>query len=109
MVRTPPTLAALALLVAGCGRGPGPARTSAHADPPQVAARADALMAGSPSCSGRGCHGDFEEPKAEPYRYAYTCFLHNDPHTNAYRSLEGELGQEIGKKLGIDPTRDERC
>lgn len=110
MFRTSLGIALLVSPMIGCGQPAGsgswPPVTAAA---PPGGGPAAGVLTGTPSCSNRGCHGDFERDKAEPFKHAYTTWLAHDPHTNAYRSLESKLGQEIGAKLGIDPTRDERC
>jgi hypothetical protein len=103
----------LPLLAAGCGgdvkrSGPLPK------DPPQVAAEKTSKhpLTGTLSCSGRGCHADFERPDVKdqpPSRFSYTRWLHDDPHARAYKVLFEPLAQEMGKKLGINVTEDARC
>jgi hypothetical protein len=82
-------------------------------DPPQVGPESTAPLTGTLSCSGRGCHADFERPdlKDQPvYRISYTRWLHRDPHTRAYKVLYEPLAVEMGKKLGIkDVGTEPRC
>jgi hypothetical protein len=104
------------LLVGLLGAGCGPAasrRVEDGKDPPQVVASPQPQpLAGTLSCSGRGCHADFERPDNEqvpPSRSSYTRWLHHDPHTRAYQVLSEPLAQEMGRKLGFDVTTDKRC
>ncbi len=82
-------------------------------DPPQVGPESTAPLTGTASCSGRGCHADFERPdlKDQPaWRVSYTRWVLHDPHTRAYKVLYEDLAQEMGKKLGIaDVAAEPRC
>jgi hypothetical protein len=70
-------------------------------------------LTGTLSCSGRGCHADFERPdmKDQPIsRISYTRWLLNDPHTRAYQVLYDPLARQMGEKLGIKNVATEpRC
>ncbi len=82
-------------------------------DPPQVGPESTAPLTGTLSCSGRGCHADFDRPDLKDqsaYRVSYTRWLLHDPHTRAYKVLFEDLAQEMGKKLGIaDVAAEPRC
>jgi len=59
---------------------------------------------GAGSCSAQACHGGgFEE------RMEYKVWASQDPHSNAFVTLGSELGQRIGRRLGIEATKSERC
>jgi hypothetical protein len=70
-------------------------------------------LTGTLSCSGRGCHADFERPDLKDqhaYKYSYTRWLNHDPHTRAYKVLFESLAEEMGKKLGIaNVAAEPRC
>ena len=59
---------------------------------------------GAGSCAAQACHGGgFTE------RMEYKVWASKDPHSNAYTTLGSPLGRRIGKRLGIDATRSDRC
>jgi hypothetical protein len=88
---------------------PGPATK----DPAQVVPDRGVLLAGTRSCSGRGCHGAFEGPdiKGVPISHSsYIRWLQDDPHANAYHALSGERARAMGARLGIlRVTEEPRC
>jgi hypothetical protein len=100
------------LCSAGCHQASAPTGP-APKDPPQASPPSTALLTGTLSCSGRGCHADFERPDVKdqsPSRFSYTRWLHQDPHTRAYQVLFEPLAVEMGKKLGIANVGEEpRC
>ncbi len=108
----PRSLALCLIAVIGCQQSSSP-RGADVRDPPQVGPPSNALLTGTLSCSGRGCHADFERPTVKdqaPSRYSYTRWLHQDPHTRAYRVLFEPLAVEMGKKLDIKNVAEEpRC
>jgi hypothetical protein len=103
------TLAPLAALagLALWGRSPvAPARPPAERQP----ARTAPLLAGTASCSARGCHG---APAPRPGQAAdaavqldeFTKWLAEDPHTQAFAVLGGKRSQEIARRLGLGDAR----
>jgi len=106
------TLLLVASSTMGCHQVSAPTGP-APKDPPQASPPSTALLTGTLSCSGRGCHADFERPDVKdqsPSRFSYTRWLHQDPHTRAYQVLFEPLAIEIGKKLGIANVGEEpRC
>ncbi len=83
---------------------PAPAR--------QTAARPTALLAGTPSCSERSCHGG-EEPTVgrRVRRDEYTTWVRYDKHASAYSVLFGKRSRQIVSNLGTsrEAYDDPRC
>lgn len=64
----------------------------------------DEIHLGAGSCAAQACHGG-----AVAERKEYKVWATEDKHHKAYDVLLGSLGQRIGTRLGIDPTREESC
>lgn len=81
--------------------GPG----AAAQDPsPERRDEQEELHFGAGSCAAQACHGGgFEE------RMEYKTWATKDPHSHAYETLTSKRGQEMGKRLGIDSAKSERC
>jgi Cytochrome c554 and c-prime len=69
-------------------------------------------LAGTPSCSARGCHGSIEPDLDQDHcqQNEYTYWL-RDPHADAYRTLLSERSQAIIRILGGGKKahEDARC
>jgi hypothetical protein len=93
------------------------------ADPPQVPPRPPQPIAGTLSCSGRGCHADLDR-SAKGSRWPSSCscslWLDHDPHTRARAVLGEPAGKAIAAALGLhrrgpdgrekpDATVEPRC
>src|SRR5437867_3765174 len=83
----------LGLLSLGCRQHSQP--TSNPAGPPQLSPHSDALLTGTASCSGRGCHASIE-PGPSLSRSSYSRWLHHDPHANAFTALLSERARKMG-------------
>ncbi len=67
-------------------------------------APADEIHLGAGSCAAQACHGGAVEERKE-----YKVWATEDKHHKAFDVLLGSLGQRIGARLGVDPTKDESC
>ncbi len=81
----------------------------AKRQPPVEGANANVLaLAGSASCSGRGCHGalDPNDPKLDKNKVGQNEYVHwtRDPHADAYRVLFDPRSIKIAKNLGNTPA-----
>ncbi len=110
----------LVLNASGCQRAPSPAAvawndsagTSISEQSAAPSLDPTAVLAGTPSCSSRGCHGRLPDVKdAEPVSWSsYSRWLRDDPHAGAYQVLFSPLAQKIGAKLGMaQVAREPRC
>jgi hypothetical protein len=103
-------IATLLPLAPACGRVHRPA----SARPAQATQEkpAEGPLTGTASCGGRGCHGGFETSAEAPgstWRFAYTRWLHHDPHVWAHDALSSDLAKSMEKVLGIRAAQDPRC
>lgn len=77
-----------------------------------LAASLDMPLAGTPSCSARGCHGAIEpvRDEAQCQQNEYVRWNH-DRHADAYRVLFSERSQTIARLLGAQQQAhdDPRC
>src|SRR5438132_12913453 len=107
-----PGIALIAVLVAlrltsGTQGQPGPASV-----PPQREPMPMPGLAGTASCSARGCHGGILPRKGQLIEQdEYTLWLTQDKHAQAYEVLLGPRSQEIESKLGgkLPAHDDVRC
>lgn len=82
--------------------------------PPPVAAPTGRSLplAGTPSCSARGCHGGIESsPNPDRCQQNEYTQWARDPHADAYRALFNERSQKMVRLLGGDKQahEDPRC
>jgi hypothetical protein len=90
-----------------------PGRTAPAPEPiarPRTASAA-AQIAGTASCSGRGCHGAIEPNRGEGIQQnEFITWLSYDKHAQAYEVLKGERAQRMARNLGIESAeKDARC
>ena len=65
---------------------------------------------GAMSCGTSTCHGArVESNYGNILRNEFTTWYEEDPHSQSYDALSSPLGQQIGKNLGTDATKDSRC
>jgi hypothetical protein len=88
----------------------------APAPSPISAAPAAERCTGVGSCASPACHGGPVSPKSNPSRSAYTAWVENDRHAQAFSELYSTKSREIIRKLDrLDaaatpaPYRDSRC
>jgi Cytochrome c554 and c-prime len=76
-----------------------------------AADRPAGALAGTASCSGRGCHGGLEPaPGSRVLQNEYSTWVSTDRHANAYHVLFNERSQRIAKLLGVTAAHEEvRC
>jgi len=70
-------------------------------EPPDTAGE---IHLGAGSCAAQACHGGGSGERNE-----YKIWATRDKHHRAYDVLLEPLGQRIGQRLGIDPTKERRC
>ena len=59
---------------------------------------------GAGSCAAQACHGGSTATRAE-----YKTWIEKDRHSRAFAVLGSDLGKRIGERLGLDPTKSDRC
>jgi hypothetical protein len=106
-----------ALALAGVASLARPERPAERITAPSDAAGAAAL-AGTASCSARGCHGAVGPADGDgPRLNEYTVWLGRDPHARAYQALLGPRARRMAKNLAaanpegreIPAHEDGRC
>jgi hypothetical protein len=90
-------------LLSGCGEVSVPRETLPAGTAP-VVVPTSYPVAGSPSCSGKSCHGGAvpaDPDKAPAWPSSFSVWQESDPHTQAHQVLSGTLARQMGQALGI--------
>jgi len=66
---------------------------------------------GAAACASQNCHGSAEPRSlsATSLQNEFLIWYQEDRHARAYTNLEGDRGQQIGRRLHIAATEDPRC
>jgi hypothetical protein len=66
---------------------------------------------GPGSCAASACHGSVKPlSTSRVLQNEYSIWVTQDPHARAYRSLQNNVSQRMGKILGIgDPAQSQKC
>lgn len=100
-----PGLLALRLLAQADKKAAGPLPR-----PVTAGTRSEApFLAGTASCSAGACHGGSQAEKKLIQQNEFSTWLAHDKHARAYQVLLDERGQRIGRNLGVEAHKDERC
>jgi hypothetical protein len=106
----------LAGLALGFGPPARPVPTPAEAHTADPAAPPTMVLAGTASCSARGCHGALgprsgQAPDAPVQLDEFTKWISSsDPHTRAFEVLFAKRSRDIARRLGIkDASQSARC
>ena len=82
--------------------------------PPSLAKPTPAILTGTGSCSGRGCHGELMpagENSLDPSRFSFSTWCQQDKHARAFQVLLEEPALVMARKLRLakKPSKETLC